>query len=62
MSIPEYLEPYAGNYDAARAKLKTPEVPLFDGLWERACNNTLPALSWQERQRLIDFLDGKGPP
>jgi hypothetical protein len=54
--VPDWLAPYAPSHDAVRASLTTPEVPLFDSLWERACNNEVPALSLGEQDRLIAFF------
>jgi hypothetical protein len=58
MPVPIWLAPYAPNHDAARAALLTPEVPLFDGLWSRACGDAQPALSKREQDKLISMLGG----
>jgi len=59
IAMPGWLQPYAPNYDAARAALTGPQRVLFDTLWDRACGYASPGLSLGERNRLIEFL---GPP
>jgi hypothetical protein len=58
MPVPPWLEPYAPHHDEARAALLTPEIPLFDSLWARACGDAQPALSKREQDVLINFLGG----
>jgi hypothetical protein len=55
--IPDWLAPYAPQHDAVRAILTTPEVPLFDSLWDRACGLAEPGLSGREQDHLIAFLN-----
>jgi hypothetical protein len=55
--VPDWLAPYAPSHDSVRSSLTTPEVPLFDALWDRACGNTDPALSARERDHLLSYFD-----